>query len=112
MSFSLDLKATIRLINVPLKSLPTISTMVLMYIHAQIDMQKAFDRVDLLKLFQQSSKRPIRIHIVFFLFHLYFSVNLYVSWNGVYSSHFFIYKWCQTRGNSIAIFVYAYLLTI
>ena len=40
-----------------------------------IDMQKAFDRVDLTKLFKKLLQRPIPVLIVRILFHLYFNVN-------------------------------------
>ena len=55
-----------------------------------IGMQKAFDLVNLLFIFQKLSKRPIPILIERNLFHLYFNINLCVSWNGIYSSHFVI----------------------
>ena len=53
-----------------------------------IDMQKAFDRVDLVKLFQKLRQRPISVFILRVLFHLYYTVDLRVMWNGAYSSHF------------------------
>lgn len=53
-----------------------------------IDMQKAFDRVDLTKLFKKLLQRPIPVLIVRILFHLYFNVNLRVLWNGAHSANF------------------------
>ena len=51
-------------------------------------MQKAFDRVDLTKFFKKLLQRPIPVLIVRILFHLYFNVNLRVSWNGAHSANF------------------------
>ena len=53
-----------------------------------LDMQKAFDRVDIIKLFCKLLQRPISALIVRVLFHLYFNIKLGVLWNNVYSSEF------------------------
>ena len=53
-----------------------------------LDMQKAFDRVDLVKFFRKLLQRPISALIVRILFHLYFNIKLRVLWNNVYSSEF------------------------
>ena len=52
-----------------------------------IDMQKAFNRVDLIELFQKLSQKPIPA-----FYYTYFipshNVDLHVMWNGAYSSSF------------------------
>ena len=53
-----------------------------------LDTQKAFDRVDLVKLFRKLLQRPISALIVRILFHLYFNIKLRILWNNVYASEF------------------------
>ena len=72
-----------------------------------IDMQKAFDRVDLTKLFTKLLQRPIPVLIVHILFHLYFNVNLRVLWNGAYSANF-----CSLNGVKQGGILSPYLFSI
>ena len=54
-----------------------------------IDMQKAFDRVDIIKLFNKLLIREFPVHIVRILFLLYSNLCLTVMWNGAKSSQFY-----------------------
>ena len=72
-----------------------------------IDMQKAFDRVDLTKLFKKLLQRPIPVLIVRILFHLYFNVNLRILWNGAQSTNF-----CSTNGIKQGGILSPYLFSI
>ena len=54
-----------------------------------IDIQKAFDRVDLIKLFNKLLIREFPVHIVRILFLLYSNLCLTVMWNGAKSSQFY-----------------------
>ena len=44
-----------------------------------IDMSKAFDRVDLVKLFKKLSLRALPVHIIRILFALYYNLCIKVS---------------------------------
>ena len=72
-----------------------------------IDMQKAFDRVDLTKLFKKLLQRSIPVLIVRILFHLYFNVNLRVLWNGAHSANF-----CSINGVKQGGILSPYLFSI
>ena len=54
-----------------------------------IDMQKAFDRVDLIKLFNKLLIQEFPVHIVRIFFVLYSNLCLTVMWNGAKSSQFY-----------------------
>ena len=54
-----------------------------------IDMQKAFDRADLIKLFNKLLIREFPVYIVRILFVLYSNLCLTVMWNGAKSSQFY-----------------------
>ena len=54
-----------------------------------IDIQKAFDRVDLIKLFNKLLIREFPVHIVRILFLLYSNLCLTVMWNGAKSLQFY-----------------------
>ena len=51
-------------------------------------MQKAFDRVDLIKLFEKLSFSLLPAHIIRVIFILYAGVHLRTLWNGVTSAYF------------------------
>ena len=53
-----------------------------------LDMQKAFDRVNLIKLFNRPALRQLPVHIVRILFLLYSQLSLCVLWNGCISDSF------------------------
>ena len=71
-----------------------------------IDMQKAFDRVDLTKLFKKLLQRSIPVLIVRILFQ-YFNVNLRVLWNGAHSANF-----CSINGVKQGGILSPYLFSI
>ena len=53
-----------------------------------LDMQKAFDRVNFIKLFAKLMYIGLPLHTIRILFLLYSSLNLSVFWNGLLSSSF------------------------
>ena len=55
-----------------------------------IDMSKAFDRVDLVKLFKRLSLRALPVYIIRILFVLYYNLCIKVSWNGCFSESFYM----------------------
>ena len=57
-------------------------------------MSKAFDRVDLVKLFKRLSLRALPVHIIRILFVLY---CLNVSWNGCFSESFYTLNGVKQR---------------
>ena len=57
-----------------------------------IDMSKAFDRVDLVKLFKRLSSRALQVYIIRILFVLYYNLCIKVSWNGCFSVLLYV-KW-------------------
>ena len=54
-----------------------------------IDMSKAFDKVDLVKLFKRLSLRVLPVHIIKILLVLYYNLCIMVSWNGCFSESFY-----------------------
>ena len=71
-------------------------------------MQKAFDKVDLVKLIEKLRQRPIPVFIIRILFHLYYNVDLRVMWNGAYSSHFSSINGVK-QGGTLSSFYLAFL---
>ena len=59
-----------------------------MFLHVPLDIQKAFDRVDLIALFRKISLRKFFPVIVHFIFILYSRLSLCVFWNGAFSENF------------------------
>ena len=53
-----------------------------------LDMQKAFNRINLIKLFNKLSVRGFPAFILRFIFILYSNINLRVFWNGFLSDCF------------------------
>ena len=57
------------------------------YLYA-IDMSKAFDRVDLVKLFKKLSLRELSVNIIRILFVLYYNLCIKASWNNCFLESF------------------------
>jgi hypothetical protein len=70
-----------------------------------LDMQKAFDRVDLLVLFKKLRVRSFPAVILRFMFILYSSLTLCVSWCGAFSDSFVSLNGVKQGGILYPIFV-------
>ena len=53
-----------------------------------LDMQKAIDKINLIKLFNKLSEKDFPEFILRFLFFLYSNIILRVFWNGFLSDYF------------------------
>jgi len=73
------------------------------------DIQKAFDRVDLVKLFTKLSNSPLPQHITRVLFTLYSSLSLSVIWNGVRSDWFKSLNGVK-QGGVLSPFLFCYFI--
>ena len=63
-----------------------------------IDISKAFDRVDLVKLFKRLSLRALPVHIIRILFVLHYNLCIKVSWNGCFSESLYTLNEVKQEG--------------
>ena len=73
-----------------------------------LDMQKAFDKVNLIVLFKKLISRDIPLHMIRLLFDLYYMLSLSVLWNGCMSKQFISYNGVKQGGvlSSILFCIY------
>jgi Reverse transcriptase (RNA-dependent DNA polymerase) len=74
-----------------------------------LDLQKAFDKVNLIKLFRKLHARCIPSHCLRVWLDLYYMLELRVLWNGCYSLSFVTFNGVKQGGICSAIFFSVYI---